>query len=553
MATTRTDLHVTTHVGRDVLAQAAQFKTEATSVWEYVVNSLQYVDPGVQPKVEVNVQRESIVISDNGTGMNEDRLGHFFTMHGENLERRVGRGGRGKWGTGKSAAFGIANALTVDTVRDGVRNVVKLHRDAIEASTGDSIPLDWKICNQTVNASNGTVVTISEILLPRVDKATIIEYVERNLSAFRGASPTVAVNNHVCEYHEPPIQKTYTFKPSEKQAETLGNVELTVHASKTPLRESEQGIAVLAGAGNLVAIERGGLEHKEFGNYLFGDIDVPALETHPPSLEPFDGSRSLTLNPRHPVVAVLVGFLGSRMEHVRQELLAQYKTAREEEEARRLAKQADALADILNDDFRSQINRLRDVRAATSRAGSAAATHGETAQGDNETDFWIAGLDEPGYLERHDDRPTPEPIPEPEPKPEPRPTPNIPQFGTPSPEGQSVLSPAGGAGKRPRPRGGFSVDFRNLGPDEDRSLYDATSMTIIINLDHPVVTAALSRDGIESVSFRRLSYEIAFSEYAIALSYEMVNRDPAMPADDVLYDIRATLRRITRAAAPLYA
>ena len=37
------------HVGRDVLAQAAQFKTEAASVWEYVVNSLQYVDPGVQP------------------------------------------------------------------------------------------------------------------------------------------------------------------------------------------------------------------------------------------------------------------------------------------------------------------------------------------------------------------------------------------------------------------------------------------------------------------------------------------------------------------------
>jgi hypothetical protein len=39
----------------------------------------------------------------------------------------------------------------------------------------------------------------------------------------------------------------------------------------------------------------------------------------------------------------------------------------------------------------------------------------------------------------------------------------------------------------------------------------------------------------------------------VALSNEMVIRDPAMPADDVLYDIRATLRRITRAAASLYA
>ena len=54
---------LTAHVGRAVLAQAAQFKTEAPVVWEYVVNSLQYVDPGVQPKVEVMVKHGSITIS----------------------------------------------------------------------------------------------------------------------------------------------------------------------------------------------------------------------------------------------------------------------------------------------------------------------------------------------------------------------------------------------------------------------------------------------------------------------------------------------------------
>jgi hypothetical protein len=128
----------------------------------------------------------------------------------------------------------------------------------------------------------------------------------------------------------------------------------------------------------------------------------------------------------------------------------------------------------------------------------------------------------------------------------------IPKTGHPAEDGDAVVSPAGGEGQRKRPRGGFSVHFRNLGEHEDRSMYDSNGMAIIINKDHPVVSAALQREGIESVSFRRLSYEIAFSEYAIALSYEMVNRDPAMPADDVLYDIRATLKRITRAAAPLY-
>lgn len=540
------DLAVTSHVGRDVLAQAAQFKTEASVVWEYVVNSLQYVDLGVQPKVEVDVKRGSITISDNGAGIADDRLQHFFTMHGENLERRAGRIGRGKWGTGKSAAFGIANILHVDSVRGGLRNVVELSRAAIEASHGGAIPLDWQIRNQTVDSPNGTVVTISDLLLPRVDKAAIIEYIERNLSAFRGTNPTVAVNSHVCEHHVPPIRKTYQFTPNEKQAGVLGDVELVIHASTRPLRDWEQGIAVMAGPGNLAAIERGGVEHKEFGNYLLGEIDVPILETFKTPLQPFDPSRSLTLNPRHPVVAVLLGFIGSKLEQVRQELVADERDARQQEEARRLARQANDLADVLNEDFVSQMQRLRDIRAATSHPGSAAALHGAGASGDREPDLWVEGLDQPGELDT--------------PKSNAgtgtgsgRDAPTIPKLGHPAEDGDAVVAPAGGEGQRKRPRGGFSVEFRNLGENEDRSMYDANGMAIIINKDHPVVAAAVKGDGIESISFRRLSYEIAFSEYAIALSYEMVNRDPAMPADDVLYDIRATLRRITRAAAPLYA
>src|SRR5271166_5078408 len=119
-------LKVRSHVGRDLLASAASFKNEAAVVWEYVVNSLQYVDPGISPRVQVTVMpgKKGIVISDNGSGMSVHELEHFFQMHGENLERRAGRAGRGKFGTGKSAAFGIANLLRVDTVRNGKRNVV---------------------------------------------------------------------------------------------------------------------------------------------------------------------------------------------------------------------------------------------------------------------------------------------------------------------------------------------------------------------------------------------------------------------------------------------
>jgi DNA mismatch repair ATPase MutL len=74
--TAQTQLKVTSHVGRDLLASAASFKNEAAVVWEYVVNSLQYVDAGVPPRVQVTIApgRKGITISDNGRGMSANDL-----------------------------------------------------------------------------------------------------------------------------------------------------------------------------------------------------------------------------------------------------------------------------------------------------------------------------------------------------------------------------------------------------------------------------------------------------------------------------------------------
>lgn len=42
------------HVGRDVLQNAAMFSSAPKAILEYVLNSLQYVDDGVTPVVAVN-------------------------------------------------------------------------------------------------------------------------------------------------------------------------------------------------------------------------------------------------------------------------------------------------------------------------------------------------------------------------------------------------------------------------------------------------------------------------------------------------------------------
>ena len=121
---------VKSHVGRDLQQSAQLFNTDRKVVWEYVVNSLQYVEQDVSPLVEVTLdqRKRAIVVVDNGRGMSWDGLQNYFVMHGENEDRRAGRRGRGFFGTGKSAAFGIADKLKVRTVRDGRRSTVELSR-----------------------------------------------------------------------------------------------------------------------------------------------------------------------------------------------------------------------------------------------------------------------------------------------------------------------------------------------------------------------------------------------------------------------------------------
>ena len=137
-------IFVKSHVSRDLLQNAALFKTDKLVIWEYVANGLQYVDPGTSPTVYVKLESKArkVRISDNGRGMTLEGLQNFFVMHGETLDRKAGTPGRGRFGTGKSAAFGIGEILRVTSVRNSRRSVVELTRADLEkVSSGDPIPV----------------------------------------------------------------------------------------------------------------------------------------------------------------------------------------------------------------------------------------------------------------------------------------------------------------------------------------------------------------------------------------------------------------------------
>lgn len=91
-----------------------------------------------------------------------------------------------------------------------------------------------------------------------------------------------------------------------------------------------------------------------------------------------------------------------------------------------------------------------------------------------------------------------------------------------------------------------------MGVDESRALYVRDDRTIYINIDHPQLVAARGPDSIEDPFFQRLAYEVAFSEYAIALAAELNASGEYIDPSDPIVSIRETINRIVRKAAQLF-
>lgn len=544
-------LKVRSHVSRDLLQSAAVFKHDPPVVWEYVSNELQYVDPGTSPvvKVRLDSKNKKISVSGNGRGMDWDDLDtRFFVMHGENVDRKTGDPGRGRFGTGKSAAFGIGDLLRLSTVRNGKRTKVELRRDDIEEMDGEEIPVTTIEREVATDEPNGTLIEIEGIHLRSLDQAGVIRYVERHLAKWP-RDVTVLVNNHQCEVAEPPIEKVETFEASKEESAILGNVSLAVKISKAPLDRDSRGIAIFSN-GVWHETTMAGCEGKDMAEFLFGEVDVPRLDEDDSKPPAFDLSRSMQLNPHNPLVQSLHGFIGPKLEQVRKGLVAEQRKAKESEEARRLEREASNIESIINSDFTQFRKRLQKVKAASAGAGFDVAESDAQQSGSGDDDFLYGGED-PATVTNEKDEPGVDESGEGGDGDEPR---RLNPVVEPDEKGKSHGHPEGKKEKKKRrPRGGFHIEFRDQGVDSARAEYQSESRTIYINLEHPQIATAKQGRSAEDPTFRRLAYEVAFSEYAVALAAELDQRGEFIDPSDPIYEIRQAINRVARQAAPLYA
>jgi hypothetical protein len=540
-----TGIVVRSHVKRDLLQSAALFKTDKAVVWEYVSNSLEYVDPGINPVVKVTLEprNKRITIQDNGRGMDREGLKNFFIMHGENLDRQAGRRGRGRFGTGKCAAFGIADQLRVSSVKQGTRNTVEISRRDIDASDDSHIPVVITEADVPTDGPNGTTIEICGIKLRTIDHSAVVRNIERHLLRWPGR-PLVLVNGHECEYAEPTIAYEEVIEANEDDAEVLGNVSLTIKVAKSPLDPEMRGVAIFA-RGVWLETTLAGAEGQPLAQYIFGDIDVPKLDDEQSPIPAYDMSRSMELNRSNEVVQAVLALVGREVERVRRKLVEEDKNRRSQLESRRLQAEATSIAEMINEDFHDFSKRIARVRA---RAGGGPDS-GSRIAGDVDGDDVVAG-GSVGAVEAN----------------------AIGDIGhgggvggqgtTPPNMGPSVTlddsavtggEPAGNTSGSRRRRGGFHVEFKGMGADTHRAYYAREERTIYINLDHPQIAAAKGAATIDDPTFLRLAYEVAFSEYAIALASELADNNEYIDPSDPIFDIREAVNRLARRAASLYA
>lgn len=112
----------------------------------------------------------SITVSDDGHGMSADDIQNKFLVIGRNRRAREGdlpterfkRLATGKKGLGKLALFGLSKHITIDTVKDGVRNRFSLDWDSLMTSEGEYSPVT-EIDNEKTERANGTSIRLAKL------------------------------------------------------------------------------------------------------------------------------------------------------------------------------------------------------------------------------------------------------------------------------------------------------------------------------------------------------------------------------------------------------
>jgi hypothetical protein len=330
---------------------------------------------------------------------------------------------------------------------------------------------------------SGTTIRICDLLDDDLDEQAVSTYLEKLLGQHL-RTHKVRVNGHACRYRMPKADLTFEFKPPEKISAVIGRAKCKLFVSRDELERDDNAVAVLC-HGFLHATTLAGRSREPLAEYIFGEVEVPALDDDPGPIPAFDNTRSLALNPRNPKVQALEAWLGGCIDEVLAELAERERRRQLARQQRLLRKITGRIKTFLDADFLTIQESLpwASLPAARKRelpqraAGTGSRFAKQKPKPRSSFIRWLRRLF--GLEPRR-------------PKVPPRP-----------PRGAPVE---------------FEIRYARLGAKSARAQYDAEEGLITLNRDHPQLRTAEREAGLESNTYRMLCFDIAFTEYALAVA-----------------------------------
>lgn len=321
--------------------------------------------------LEQNGTPKAITVYDNGHGMSLEDIQLKFLVIGRNRRKDEGdqptknyqRLPTGKKGLGKLALFGLAKEITVDTVRDGLRNRFRLNWDDLLSSSDTYNPI-IDITNQRVKKPNGTIIQLSELkrrttfdLEAIADSLSRIFSVDNSfqitLKDSRGKSVKVS-----SERRYKNIEQQFAWSEHDSIREDdpyFGKIKFSLITAKTPIPPSSgmRGVSLFS-RGKLVNAPEYFSEStsSHFYQYLTGWIEADFIDLLD---EDVISTNRQALNWEHPEMAKFRNHLSKLISAIGQDWRRKRVTSKEKEVEAVTGINTAAWFNTLPDDIRESV------------------------------------------------------------------------------------------------------------------------------------------------------------------------------------------------------
>ncbi len=557
-------------IKRAILDAANAFGSLAKVCEEYLTNSIDAFEtivhdhPKKEPdrrqcKIEITIDNKEsklrFVDEHQLMGMSQDILfKSFFNLHGENISRKRSIFVRGKYGTGKTAAFGIgAEELIVDTISHGKRNRVRARKKDLLAGNTKLIP---EIVDQSTSDTAGTVIEIQSVKSKYLSDRSIESAKKhiQKLLGYRLDMYNIVLVIRACNGEERAEKLTYEpptavyekiYEPSASLKYLIGNARLIVRRSADPLVEDVRGISITSN-GYPREITLFGLEREKFADRFFGEWEIPSLDTYEGDNPPFLSTRELKLNRENELVKAVFDF---GKEIILQEIksFAQDERQRkQDEDTKKLSNIAEELSTLLDEDFRQYDSVERSGEGGQMEAPRKGEGIGsQSPQGEGE----FGGFSAPGDVGIIE---TPEGLPVTK-------EPRVLDTRTDSTchkdqRTAEESSQADKSGRRIRyknaaTRGGFRIKFEHLNHNEWMAKGNGKIITVNLDAEPIRVHLGLCYDIVENPQFRMFAYSVAIDEYCKYCIYTQADNeeffdDPGGVAREVSTELLSKKKRL---------